>query len=118
MTFSIKPLEFELLEGTDIYSTQIKISDILNVTIQIRPTRRNYMDISIGLTTYTLYQVKFHSSTECKAFLFGEDNNFNTYTKRGFESFEDAKEYAINEYNERMNTFLENVLKDIYKVVN
>ena len=103
MNYIIKNLAFKKDDTkSNTYVTNVKIHDILNIKIEI--CKYNIAKV---------YDVYFTSVTGYKCFDMPDDEPCSYYSKCGFESFNDAYDYANKEMKRILGSFISSLLVDI-----
>ena len=103
MNYIIKDLVFkkdDKLSNTVV--TDIKIHNILDIKIKI-----------YGYARTKVYDVRFISLNGYKCFNLTDDEPCSDYTKCGFESYNEAYDYANKVMKTLLNNFISSIIVDI-----
>jgi hypothetical protein len=112
MKWTLKPIIFTKSETEEsTYFFDVKIHDMLHTRIIIKPYEWN-----VHPTTF-YWQVTFKPLNNYEGFNVCEETGRVEYTRYGFKTFKDAKDYANIEYQFVMNKIVKNIIKDLNNYV-
>ena len=111
--YVLKPLIFKKVTDKIIYVAQIKISDLIDMEIELSTYP---VEISKEKTLY--WKVAFHSNNGYKGFDISDNSpGATSYTRFGFKDFLSAKQWAETEYCRKFNEIIQSSVKDLNNYV-
>ena len=90
----------------NLYTFEVKIHDLLHTIIVIKKEKHS-----------NCWSVKFKPLNKYEGFNISEEEGLIEYTRYGFKTFEEAKEYAQTEYQLKMSTIVQNIINDLNNYV-